>query len=177
MAVKLPIYVFEAVDVRRADEPDTSRARTINRLALPGIVRKKIEFTPGGGIGTVNHTLPMIDAPQPKFSVKGLDLDVLTRFGFAAGAHDKWLFSGAVRDKRAGKVLPFRALIEGIVSEWTPDEFTAGEFLGCDHAIDEVTHYELTLDGKELFYWDEDELEGRSGGVSWTADVRNALGG
>jgi phage tail tube protein FII len=177
MAVTQPLYVFEAVDVRRADEPESSRARTINRLALAAIVRKKVEFTAGGGIGTVNYTLPMIDAPQPKFSVKGLDVDVMTRMGFAGGLHDKWVFSGAVRDKRAGKVLPFRAVIQGVVSEWTPDEFTAGDFLGCDHSIDEVTHYELTLDGKELWYWDEDEQEARSGGISWFAEIRNALGG
>lgn len=177
MAVKLPIYVFEAVDVRRADEPETSRARTIDKLVLPGIKRKTVEFTPGGGIGTVNHVLPQIDAPEPKFSVKGLDLDVLTRMGFGAGQHDKWLFSGAVRDKRTTRLLPFRAVIEGIVAEWTPDEFSVGEFLGCDHAIHEVTHYELTLDGRELWYWDEDEQEARAGGVSWFAAIRNALGG
>lgn len=178
MAVRQPIYVFEAVDVRRADEPDSSRARTIEKLVLPSIKRKTVEFTAGGGIGTVNHVLPQIDAPEPAFAVKGLDVDVLTRFGFGAGSHDKWVFSGAVRNKSAGgRMLAFRAIIQGIVAEWAPDEFSAGEFLGCNHTIHEVTHYELILDGRELWYWDEEELEARSGGVSWFAEIRNALGG
>ncbi|WP_449255195.1 phage major tail tube protein [Bosea sp. (in: a-proteobacteria)] len=177
MAVTQPLYVFEAVDVRRADEPDSSRARTISKLVLPGIKRKMSEHTPGGGIGSVNHVFPQIDAIEPKFSVKGIDLDVLNRFGFAAGQYDKWVFSGAVRKKQGGGMLPFRAIIEGVIAEWTPDEFAVGEILGCDHAIHEVTHYELVLDGKELWYWDEAELEGRSGGVSWFSEVRSALGG
>lgn len=177
MAVTQPLRIFELVDVRRADEPDSSRALTIDKLVIPPIKRKTTEFTAGGGIGTVNRVLPQIDAIEPAFSVKGIDTDILSRFGFAAGTADKWLFSAAVRNKRTTKLESWRVIIQGVVTEWSPDEFSAGEFLGCNHLLHEVTHFEITMDGTELFYWDEDEQEARSGGTSWMAEYRNALGG
>ncbi|KAI94097.1 tail tube protein [Rhodomicrobium udaipurense JA643] len=173
----LPLYVIEAVDVRRADETDTSRAITISKLGLPALKRLSAEHKPGGGVGGIEFVFPQIEKIEPKFEVKGIDLDALTRFGFANGVYDKWTFAGAWRDKRTGKALPARATITGIISDWESDEFSPGELVGCNHTLKEVSHYEFTLDGKEIFYWDFYEREARSGGVSWMSDVRSALGG
>jgi uncharacterized protein len=172
-----PLYVLEAVDVRRADQPDSSRALTISKLGLPAIKRMNAEHNPGGGVGKVNFTFPQIEQVEPKFELKGLDVDIIRSMGLAAGAQDKWIFAGAYRDKRSGRVLAGRAIIQGVVSEWEPDEQAAGELFGCNYMLQEVTHYELILDGQELWYWDWYEREGRGGGVSWFSDIRQALGG
>lgn len=172
-----PLYVLEAVDVRRADQPDSSRALTISKLGLPAIKRMNAEHNPGGGVGKVNFVFPQIEQVEPKFELKGIDVDIIRSMGLAAGQQDKWIFAGAYRDKRTGRVLAGRAIIRGVVSEWEPDEQAAGEFFGCNYMLQEVTHYELTLDGQELWYWDWYEREGRGGGQSWFSDVRAALGG
>ncbi|MFN3890179.1 MAG: phage major tail tube protein [Beijerinckiaceae bacterium] len=172
-----PLYVLEAVDVRRADEPESSRDVTLSKLALPEIKRKTSGYAPGGGVGEVNFSFPQVDPIEPKFELKGLDPDMLRKMGFAAGLYDKWTFAGAVRNKQGGQVLSARAIIQGVVSAWTPDEFSVGEFFGCNYLLHEVTHYEFHLDGEELWYWDFYEREGRSGGVSWFSDIRTALGG
>ncbi len=67
-------------------------------------------------------------------------------------------------------------MIQGIVSTWTPDESELGGLAGCNYEINEVTHYEFSIDGTELFYFDWMEGVGRSGGVDWFQDVRTALG-
>jgi phage tail tube protein FII len=172
-----PLYVMEAVDVRRADQPDSSRAITVNRLVLPPIRRKTSGYAPGGGVGEVNFTFPQIDPVEPTFELKGLDPDIMRHLGFAAGQYDKWVFAGSVRKKQGGAAIPSRAIIQGVVAAWEPDEFSTGEFFGCNHVLQEVTHYEFHLDGEELWYWDFYEREGRSGGVSWFSDTRTALGG
>jgi uncharacterized protein len=172
-----PLYILEAVDVRRADQANSSRALTIGKVGLPALKRLSSEHTPGGGVGKVSFAFPQIDLIEPKFEMKGIDLDLLTTFGFAAGSYDKWTFAGAWRDKRSGKSLPARAIIQGVFAEWESEEFAPGELVGCTHTLKEVTHYEFTLDGKEIWYWDFFENEARSGGVSWFADVRTALGG
>ncbi|WP_018261366.1 phage major tail tube protein [Methylobacterium sp. WSM2598] len=170
------ILIIEEVDVRRADDGDDTRVFTLNKMALPPIKRKTAEHTAGGGIGTVNYSLPMADAIEPKFSVKGVDLDVLTKFGFSAGVNDKWTFAASLRNKRTNKLLPLRATIQGIVSEWTPGEHSPGELIDCDHAMTEVTYYELVVNNEQIFKWSFYTREWFSGGVDVFAEYRAALG-
>lgn len=174
MAGQYP-YILEACDVRRADRPDTSRAKIIETMALPGLTRKTTDFTPGGGVGTINYAWPQLDAIEPKFGTGGLDLDVLKNYGFADGTRDKWVFAGSIRVPRKGYVA-LRAIIEGVVSAWEPDEFSVGNLMKCNHTIQEVSHYEILLDGEEIVYYDYDENDARSGGVSWFSATRRALG-
>lgn len=172
-----PLYILEAVDLRRADEPDSSRAISIKSLTLPGITRKSSTHSPGGGVGDVDHVFPQINAIEPKFSVAGIDRDILQKFGFAAGVHDKWVFAGAFRNKQTTKMLPVRAIIQGVIADWSTGDFSIGEIVATDYTLKEVTHYEIIVDGNEDWYWDFYEREGRANGVSWMRDIRIALGG
>jgi phage tail tube protein FII len=166
------IYMLSAVDVRRAETPGTSRVHTIAKLTIPPIKFATAGHNPGGGVIAVDFTLPRIEALEPKFMCKGLDTDV---FG-GLGARDRWVFAGAYTDKRTGLPVPGRAIIEGAVTQWEPDESDPVDFQGCNHALTEVTHFELTLDGKELFYIDFWERRLRRDGVDMFEGVRGALG-
>ncbi|BAQ50412.1 phage major tail tube protein [Methylobacterium aquaticum] len=170
------ILIIEEVDVRRADDPDDTRVFSINKMGLPSLKRKEAEHTPGGGVGTINFLLPMADAFEPKFAVKGLDLDVLRKFGFTAGVFDKWTFAASLRNKRTNKLVPVRTTIQGIVSEWAPGEHTPGELLDCDHTLKEVRYVDLVIDGEEIFAWSFYGRFWRSGGVDLFAEYRTALG-
>ncbi|WP_018261540.1 phage major tail tube protein [Methylobacterium sp. WSM2598] len=170
------ILIMEEVDVRRADDSDDTRVFTINKMALPGLKRKTSEHTPGGGTGTVNFALPMIDALEPKFSVKGVDLDVLRKFGFSAGTNDKWTFASTLRNKKTNRLLPVRATIQGVVCEWSPGEHTPGELIDCDHSLMEVTYYELVVNNEQIFKWSFYTREWIHGGTDVFAEYRAALG-
>lgn len=166
------LLLLTAVDLRRADQPGTSRANTISKLALPSIKFAKGSHNPGGGVGAVDFTLPRIEALEPKFDAKGIDLEI---FG-GMGEVQKWTFAGAYRDKKTNKSVPGRGIIEGAVCEWEPDESDPEEFQGCSHMFSEVTHFDLSLDGVELFYFDFWERVLRRNGVDLFANVRRALG-
>ncbi|RVU13171.1 phage major tail tube protein [Methylobacterium oryzihabitans] len=170
------ILIIEEVDVRRADDPDDTRVLTVTKVGLPEIKRKEAEHTPGGGVGSVKFLLPMADSIEPKFSVKGLDLDVLRKYGFSAGQHDKWTFAASLRNKRTNKLVSVRSTIQGIVSTWSPGEHTPGELLDCDHTLAEVTYYDLVINGEEIFAWSFYGRYWRSGGIDLFAEYRNALG-
>jgi phage tail tube protein FII len=171
------LYVMEAVDVRRADVVGDSRALTIGKLALPAIKHKNASHSPGGGLGEVKFVFPQIDPIEPKMELKGIDPSIIEGLGFTGGRFDKWVFAGAIRDKRTGLAIPSRAIIRGVISEWENDEFSPGEIAGCNHMMNEVTHYEFHLNGEELWYWDFYERELRIRGTSIANDVRRALGG
>lgn len=169
-------HIMEAIDVRRATQPDSSRRKIIRTMALPALTRVTAEMMAGGSIAMMKLSYPQIEALEPKFATHGPDLDVLQHFGLAAGSDmDRWVFAGSMRVRKGG-VVPARAIIEGVVNSWEPDENTPGELMACNHTFAEVTHYELIIDGKEQFYFDDDENIARSGGVDWFAPTRRALG-
>lgn len=166
------LYMLTAVDVRRAETEGTSRATTISKLTLPPLNFLTANHNAGGSVMSMDFTLPRIEPVEPAFMIKGIDTEV---FG-GLGARDRWVFAGAYRDKRTNLDVPGRAIIEGAVSAWEPDESAPDEFQGCNHVLKEVTHIEFTLDGKELFYIDFWERIMRFNGTDHFEGVRGALG-
>ncbi len=139
------LLLVETVDVRRLDDPEDSRVETITKLVLPAIKFLTAEHLGGGSTGKVKYRLPMIEALEPTFSVKGLDRGSAAGVGLVPGATGGWTMAATVRDTAANKILPLRATIRGTVCEWTPGEHTPGELLDCDHAFHEITYYELVI--------------------------------
>lgn len=166
------IYLLTAVDVRRAEKEGTSRANSISKLTIPPVKFVNAAHSPGGGVMGVDFTMPRIEPLEPKFMVRGVDKEV---FG-GMGVRDRWVFAGSYKDKRTGLDVPARSVIEGAVSQWEPDESDPADFQGCNHALTEVTHFELIIDGEELFYIDFWERRLRRDGVDLFAGVRGALG-
>lgn len=167
-----PLYVLTAVDVRRAEEEGSSRATTISKLMIPSVKFLTVDHNPGGGVMQTSFALPRIEAPEPKMEVKGVDLDIFR----GLGKSQRWVFAQALRDTQTGADVPARAVIEGAIVDWEPDEAAPDEFQGCTHMFKEVTHYEFSLNGEELFYIDFFERVLRVAGEDHFAGVRNALG-
>jgi len=170
------ILIIEEVDVRRADDATDSKVLTLNKMGIPKLTRKEAEHTPGGGVGSIAFLLPMLNAFEPMFAVKGLDLDILRKFGFTAGRFDKWTFAGTLRNKRTNVLVPVRMTIQGIIAEWSPGEHTPGELIDCDHTMKEVSYVDLFINGEEIFAWSFYGRFARNGGEDWFAEYRNALG-
>lgn len=168
----LPLYLLTAVDVRLATEPDSSRVDIIEKMTIPPIKLATTPHNPGGGVIAVDYTQPRAEAIEPAFSVKGVDTSIFDTFG----RPERWTFAGAYKDKRTGIDHSGRVTIEGVVAEWAPDESSPTEFQGCNHIIKEVTHFNFTLDGKELIYIDNWERVLRFKGQDLYAGTRSALG-
>jgi phage tail tube protein FII len=166
------IYLLTAVDARLADEPETSRAHSITKIALPAMELAKATHNPGGSVMEVEHVLPRVGPVEPKFEVKGIDTGVFGSFGQVK----RWTFAGAYRSQRTGVDVAARCTIEGAVQSWEADESDPTEFQGCTHKFANVVHCSFVLDGKELFYVDQYEKVLRFNGVDHFLGVRNALG-
>lgn len=168
----LALYMLGAVDVRRASQAGSGRANLVAKVAIPTIKLLTADHNPGGGVGGVKWVLPRIEPPEPKYEAKGIDTDIFDGFG----ERDRWVFAGSWRNTKTGKLEPSRAIIEGAVTDWEPDEASPEDYLGCNHSFNEVTHYEFRLGGKELWYWDFFERELRVNGKDYFKEVRRTLG-
>lgn len=167
-----PLYMLTAVDLRRATQAGTSRATTVSKLTIPPVKFMTAAHNPGGGVMEVESVLPRIEALEPAFSAKGIDTEIFSGMGEV----ERWTFAGAYRDKKTNRAIPGRGIIEGAVAEWEPDESDPAEFSGCNHIFREVTHFEFSLDGENLWYIDFWERVIRRKGVDLFAQERRALG-
>ena len=167
-----PLYILQAVEVRRANEQGTSSAIIISTLTLPPLTFATAEHNPGGGVMAVNFAMPRLEPLEPAFSVKGIDNDVFR----GMGNPDRWVFAAAYKDRRTNRDVPVRGIIEAAVTGWEPDESDPADMQGCNYAFTEVTHYEFTMDGTEKVYFDFYERIARRNGEDLWAGIRNALG-
>lgn len=165
-----PYLILDSVDVRRAEVAGSGRPLILQKFVIPPVRFKTTTRSAGVGVVDIDYMQKRIQPLEPAFMVFGIDPDLMPNL------RDRWTFAAAMRNRTTNKAVAVRCEIEGAIVEWTPDEADPGAFNGCNHLIKEVTHFELTIDGQEIWYIDEDEREIRQKGVSLTADVRRALG-
>lgn len=161
-----------AVDARRAEQANTSRAIIIEKVTFSTFKLVKTSHSPGGGVGEVGFVQPRTEEFECGFMAKGVDTEVFNNFG----KPDRWVLASAYKNKRTGIDVPARLVVEGVVHAWEPDESSPSEFQGCNHTFAEITHSEFLLNGKELWYWDFWERVIRSNGIDHFASTRQALG-
>lgn len=171
-------YVLTGVDVRRIADPESSRIHILNSFSAPAVKNKTISHTHGGGIGTVEYVLPLIEAFQPSFETLGPDLDSMAAVGLVTGNTDTWVFSGAYLRRGAAKPIASRIIIGGTIAELDEGAHNgAGEEKQVTkHAIRNVTHYERHIEGKQWLYWDIDQMIFRGPNGDLFAAQRAALG-
>ena len=151
------LLLVEEVDVRRISDPEDSRVCTLSKMQLPAIKFKTWEHTAGGGFGVTEYMLPIIEALQPTMSTKGLDPGTMRALGAVLPVGDGWIFAAAVRDVANNKIVPVRATIVGVITEYTPGEHTPGsDPFDVDHAFKEVTSYELKIEPRVLISYGND---------------------
>ncbi len=162
--------VLDRVDVRRSGVAGSGRPNIVAKFVIPPIRMKNVTRTAGGGVADIDYVQYRLQAIEPAATIHGFDSDLLP------GVKDRYTLAASLRIRKTGLLVPLRCEIEGIIAEWAPDEGDPAQFNGCNSTWKEVTHFELTIDGQEWWYVDEDEGEIRRMGKSLTEASRRALG-
>ncbi|UXS04476.1 phage major tail tube protein [Agrobacterium tumefaciens] len=165
-----PFLTLVDIDARKSLESGSTRATIIAKMVIPPLRFKTTTRTAGGGVLDVDYSQDRLQPIEPAVSVHGFDSDLMP------GVKERWTLAAALRNRKTSAMVPVRVEIEGVIVEWSPDEADPGQFNGCNSIFKEVTHFELSIDGKEWWYVDEDERVIRRMGVDITAARRAALG-
>jgi P2 family phage contractile tail tube protein len=169
------IYIMEAANLFCGEhDPENSKHLTLEELKLPDLQEILVDHNPGGGKIGVEFAVG-VQKLEPSFKLKGWDIGLLRTFGLGTPGRKTFTAYGVIRDKRTGKAIEAKAIIEGRLSKIAPEAFQRGEAMGHDYAVNEVLHYELFFDGKEELYWDFFTNTVRLGGVDPDASVNNIL--
>jgi len=159
------IYIMEAANLFCGDhDPANSKHLTIEELKLPDLQEILIDHQPGGGKVGVEFAVG-VEKLEPTFKLKGWDIGLLRQFGLGVRQRQTFTAYGVIRDKRTGRAIEGKAIMEGRLSRIAPDAFQRGESMAHEYAINEVLHYEIHFDGREELYWDYFTNTIRIGGV------------
>ena len=155
-------------------DPGTGKHLTLQELKLPALQAQYQDHMAGGApVGVEVET--GINKLEPTFKLTGYDPHTLAQFGL--GSRNRQVYSAfhVITDKATGRKIELKALIEGRLGKVETDAYKKGDLLTTDYAINEVWHYEVWFDKKELVYWDFRENEWRINGVSETAEDNSIL--
>ncbi|SMD09964.1 hypothetical protein SAMN06297251_12715 [Fulvimarina manganoxydans] len=167
-----PLLVLEGVDIRRVSQTGQSRANIINKMTVPPLKKKTVSHDGGGANLEVNYALRRIEALEPAFA-SPFDISLFDGFGEV----DQWIMAGVYRDTDNGhRMLPFRAIVTGVLNAWEPSETDPAEMQDCNWMFAEVTDYQATLDGQEFIYVSLRERATRYLGKDIFGDFNAALG-
>jgi P2 family phage contractile tail tube protein len=155
------------------DDPSKSKHLTIQEVKLPTLQENMQDHTPGGSLVQIEIGLG-VNKLEPTFKLAGFDPDLLVQFGIGSQVRRKYTARGVIRDKRTGREIGLKAIMEGRLGRVESDTFTRGDLLANEYSINEVYHYELFYDDQEKLYWDLFTNEWRVDSTSQYS-VTNAL--
>lgn len=169
------IYIMEAANLFvGSHDAENSKHLTLEELKLPDLQEALVDHNPGGGKVGVEFAVG-IEKLEPTFNLKGWDPVLLRSFGLGSNLRQTFTAYGVIRDKRSGRALEAKAIMEGRLSKVAPGSFQRGEAMNHEYAINEVLHYELFFDGAEELYWDFFTNTLRQGGVDPNPEHNNIL--
>lgn len=148
------IYMLTAVNLFCGDhDPTKSKHLTLSELKLPDLTEMYADHHPGGSRVAVEFEVG-VNKLEPTFKLNGFDPDLLTQFGLGGRQRKVYTAYGVILDKRSGREIESKAIIEARLGSIAPDTFQRGEMQGHEYALNEVVHYELWFDGAEKIAWD-----------------------
>lgn len=169
------IYVMEAVNLFVGDhDPTASKHLTIQEMKLPTLQAIYADHHAGGALVQIEIELG-IQKLEPTFKLAGVDPALLREFGLGSRLKNVFTAYGKIIDKRAGRAIEAKSIMEGRLGKIEPDAFQRGELMGHEYAINEITHYELWFDEKEMIVWDFYTNTWRVNGVDENADTNRIL--
>lgn len=169
------VYVMQAVNLFAGDhDPTASKHLSITELALPTLQEIYADHHPGGARVAVEWEVG-IQKLEATFKLGGFDPDLLTRFGLNTRQRQVFTAYGVIADKRTGRMIEAKAIMEGRLGKVEPEAFQRGEFQSHDYAVNELTHYELWFDEAEKIAWDFFTNLWRVDGADQNADVNRIL--
>lgn len=169
------IYVMTAVNLFCGDHDlSNSKHLTLSELKLPDLQGIYADHHAGGAIAAIEVELG-VQKLESTFKLNGIDPSLMTQFGLGSKSKNVFTAYGVVVDKRTGRNIESKAIIEARLGRVAPDAFTRGELMGHEYALNEITHYELWFDGSEKIAWDFFENLWRVDGVDQNADANSIM--
>lgn len=167
--------IMEAANLFCGDhDPQASKHLTLSELQLPNLQEAFQDHHPGGSPVGIEVAVG-VQKLEATFKLAGTDASLMTQFGIGSRYKKTYTAYSVLRDQRTGEAVEQKAIMQARLGKVEGEAFKRGEMQSHDYALNAITHYELWVGGKEVFYWDFFTAEYRLDGVSQNDDERNIL--
>lgn len=167
--------IWQAANLFVGDhDPSQSNHLVLEELKLPSLEEMTQEHHAGGAMVQVEFGVG-VKKLEPTFKLKGFNSHVFRQFGLGTNVRRVFTAYQAFQDKKTGRFIENKAVLEGRLGKIEGDAGKRGELLGHEYAITEVMHYEVHFDGVEHLYWDFFTNTWRVDGVSQYGDINSIL--
>ena len=147
-------YIPEAFNLfagASSASPDASKHLTITENTFPKLTEKTAEHHPGGAIGAVQVGGLGLEPLTQNFALAGADSQTMALFGVA---NTQWTSYAVLRDKQGNTPVEWKVIAFGRLVALENSALKRGELASQTHTIQEIMHYELSIGGNELYYYD-----------------------
>jgi phage tail tube protein FII len=169
------LLILEAANLFCGDhDPSSSNHLALMNLKLPELGENYNDVTAAGapvGIEIDSHIARM----EATFNLVGWNPAVQNLIGESRRERQIFTAYGAIRDRKTGKLVEAKGVMQGRLGRSNPTEFSRGQVQNHEHSIRGIVHYEVFLNKVELLYWDFFTSERRVGGVNQNADLNAIL--
>src|SRR5215207_2818450 len=169
------VYLMEAANLFCGDaDPSLSNHLTISDLKLPELAENYVDHRPGGAPLAVEIDTHM-NRLESTFTLAGWQPQVQTMIGLSTTANQVFTAYGVIRDRRNGRALEGKAVMQGRLGRVNPQNWRRGDLQSHEYAIRAIMHYALWLEGEEMFFWDFFLNTRRTGGIDVNRDINRIL--
>jgi P2 family phage contractile tail tube protein len=169
------VYVMEAANLFCGDaDPSRSNHLTITDLKLPTLEENYVDHVPGGAPVAMEIDTH-INRLEATFNLAGWSPEVMVMIGNSERANQVFTAYGVIRDRRTGIAMEGKAILGGRLGRVNPQSWRRGDLQHHEYSIRSIVHYELYLDGGEIYSWDFFLNQRRIGGVDLNFDINRIL--
>jgi Bacteriophage tail tube protein len=169
------VYVMEACNLFCGDvDPSLSQHLTLSELKLPGLEENYVDHVAGGAPLAIEIDTH-INRLEATFNLAGWQPEVMTMIGASRQGAQTFTAYGVIRDRRSGKALESKAIMGGRLGRVNPANWRRGDLQHHEYSIRGLTHYELYMDGEEIYNWDFFLNQRRIGGIDLNLDINTIL--
>ena len=153
---------------------NTSYAGKANKITLPKVVMKTLDFDGAGIGGTVKRSVGKLEAMEMEATISDYSKDVMGMVGSRSSRNEVVTFRGAL--DRDGEIKTVIVRASGFWRELEFNEWVPGSEATNKVVID-VEYFELEIDGKLMLKIDKlrNNFTGADG-KDRNEEIRNALG-
>lgn len=149
------MFLMQAASLLAGDEnPENTHWLDLTNVKLPMLQENTTDHKPGGGSMGIKIGMGQVDALMISFKMKGLAPDLLQKFGVNSPRRRKYTIRGSVLNLRDNTEEPALCVVEGRMMKADLSEFAQDNGVDTDYEIHEIVHYELSLNNREVHYYD-----------------------
>jgi P2 family phage contractile tail tube protein len=146
----------------------------VESVKAPDLKWKREDYVGGGLMGTREMGL-VLDKLEMSFKSASMLASLMSQWGMRPGTPGNWKIMGSLIVPGSSEV-PFKVRVTGQLFDLSRDDLKPGAKTTADYKIGDITYYEETVDGAQVWEIDLVNMILKNNGVDQMVDRRRNLG-